>query len=103
MCSPDDNSERCRILRINSKTHDGECLPGDNSERCKVVTVTDYGDKGKTFKSRSTSSYSTSDIADFDKGEADDLDDVGIKFMDNNIMDTILSSFGGLSSTFDEP
>ena len=85
------------------ETDDGECKPGDNSERCKVVTVTDYGDGGQTFNSRSTSSYSTSSVADFDKDKLGEREDAGSDFMDNKIMSSILSSFGGLSSTFEEP
>ena len=67
------------------------------------MTVTDYGDGGQTFNSRSTSSYSTSSVADFDKDKLGEREDAGSDFMDNKIMSSILSSFGGLSSTFEEP
>ena len=94
-------SDQSPKLQEEKDDDDGECKPGDNSERCKVVTVTDYGDSG--FKSSTTSSYSTSNLSDFDKDDIEKKRDVGNDLMGNNIMSSILSSFGGLNQTFDEP
>ena len=78
----------------------GECLPGDNSERCQVVTMTDYGDKGKAVSSRSKSSFSSSTM-DFNDDDVWDLKKNDENSMGKNIMKSILSSIGNLTSTFD--
>ena len=67
------------------------------------MTVTDYGDKGKSINKRSTSSYSSSNADNWDMDGETESALAGNVFMDNAIMDNILSSFGGLSSSFEEP